>query len=89
MRENSFSADRCVRNRPLGDKDEILLSPIQVTLGLMEKKNIFKNMNKYGKGFEQLTEKFRKLRDGKLKEGIFIGPQIREILSVCAAVDGN
>ena len=46
-------------------------------------------MNKYGKGFEQLTEKFRKLRDGKLKEGIFIGPQIREILSVCAAVDGN
>jgi len=35
-------------------------------------------MNKYGKGFEYLREKLSKLSDSELKEGIFIGPQIRE-----------
>jgi len=39
-------------------------------------------MNKHGKGFEYLREKFPKLNDDKLIEGIFIGPQICEILSI-------
>jgi hypothetical protein len=37
-------------------------------------------MNKQGKGFECLREKFPKFSDAKLKEGIFIGPQIRDII---------
>ena len=37
----------------------------------MEK--FIKAMNKHGKGFQHLTEKFPKLSDAKLKEGIFIG----------------
>ena len=39
-------------------------------------------MNKHGEGFEHLRENFPKLGDAKLKEGIFIGPQIREIVNV-------
>jgi hypothetical protein len=39
-------------------------------------KNFVKAMNKYGKGFEYLTDKFPKLRYAKLKQGIFIGPRI-------------
>jgi hypothetical protein len=42
-------------------------------------KNFVKAMNKHGKGFEYFREKLSKLSDGRLKEGIFIGPQISEI----------
>jgi hypothetical protein len=43
-------------------------------------KNFVKAVNKHGKGFEYLRDKFPKLSDAKLKEGIFIGPQIRGII---------
>jgi len=42
-------------------------------------KNFIEAMKKHGKGFEYLREKFMKLNDDKLKECIYIGPQIREI----------
>ena len=38
-------------------------------------------MNKHGKGFEYLREKYPKLSDIKLKDGILIGPEIREIIN--------
>jgi hypothetical protein len=38
-------------------------------------------MNKQGKGSEYLREKFMKLSSAKLKEGISIGPQIRETIN--------
>ena len=38
-------------------------------------------MNKQRKGSEYLREKFMKLRCAKLKEGISIGPQIRETIN--------
>ena len=43
-------------------------------------KNFVKAMNKHDKGFEYLRKKFPKVSDGKVKEGIFNGPQIREII---------
>jgi hypothetical protein len=36
--------------------------------------NFVTAMNKHGKGFEYLREHFPKLSDGKLTEGIFMGP---------------
>jgi hypothetical protein len=39
-------------------------------------KNFIKAMNKHGKGFEYLRDKFPRLRHAELKEGIFIVPQI-------------
>jgi hypothetical protein len=38
-------------------------------------------MNKHSKGSEYMTENFPKLSDIKLKDRIFIGPQIREIIN--------
>ena len=38
-------------------------------------------MNKQGEGSEYWREKFLKISDSKLKDGIFIGPQIREIIN--------
>jgi hypothetical protein len=43
-------------------------------------KNYVKAMNKHGKGFEYLRENFPKFSDAKLKEGVFIERQIREII---------
>jgi hypothetical protein len=44
-------------------------------------KNFVKAMNKDDKGFEYFRENFPKLSDGKVKEGIFIGPQVHEIIN--------
>jgi len=37
-------------------------------------------MDKTGRGFEYMRNKFPKLSDAKMKEGIFKGPQIRELM---------
>jgi hypothetical protein len=43
-------------------------------------KNFVRAINKHGKGFEYLRDKFPKLSVVKLKEGIFTGPQIHRII---------
>jgi len=43
--------------------------------------NVVEAMNKHGKVSEYVKENFPKLSDTKLKEGIFIGPQIREFIN--------
>jgi hypothetical protein len=37
-------------------------------------------MDKTGRGFEYVRNKFPNVTDVKIKEGIFIGPQIRELM---------
>ena len=41
--------------------------------------NIVKGMDKTGRGFQYVRNKFPNVSDAKIKEGIFIGPQIREL----------
>ena len=60
MRENSVPEDTCVNNQPLVAKDNILLSPLHIKLGLMI--NFVKAMEKHGKGFEYLREKFSEIQ---------------------------
>jgi len=43
-------------------------------------KNFVKGTNKTGRGFEYVRNKFPNVSDAKIKEGIFIGPQIRELM---------
>jgi len=42
--------------------------------------NFVKGMDKTGRGFEYLRNKFPNVSEVKIKEGIFIGPQIRELM---------
>ena len=49
-----------------------------IKLGLM--RNFVKGMDKTGRGFEYVRNKFAYVSDAKIKEGIFIGPQIRELI---------
>ena len=41
--------------------------------------NFVKGMDKISRGFEYLRNKFPNVSDAKIKEGLFIGPQIREL----------
>ena len=43
-------------------------------------KQFVKALNKDGKCFKYICEKFVHLSDGKLKERIFVGPQIRQLM---------
>ncbi|GBO11472.1 hypothetical protein AVEN_174035-1 [Araneus ventricosus] len=64
-------------NEPLVASEKILLSPLHIKLGLM--KNFVKEMDCGGSGFQYLSLKFPKVRETKIKEGIFVGPQFRQL----------
>jgi len=42
--------------------------------------NFMKGMDKTGRGFQYVRNKFPNVSDAKIKEGIFIGSQIRELM---------
>ena len=44
-------------------------------------KNFVKAMDRTGDGFKYLQAKFPRISEAKIKEGIFVGPQIREVLN--------
>jgi hypothetical protein len=67
-----------VENQPLVKMRKILLPSLHLKLGLM--KNYVKAMNQEEAAFTYLCEKFPRLSGAKLKEGVFIGPQIRDLL---------
>jgi len=65
-------------NPPLVLQEKIYLPPLHIKLGLM--KNFVKDMAKTGHGFEYVRSECPNVSDAKIEEGIFIGPQIRELL---------
>jgi len=67
-----------VENQPLVEPSKVLLPSMHLKLGLM--KNFVKAMNQEESAFTYLWEKFPRLSGAKLKEGIFIGPQIRDLI---------
>jgi len=58
--------------------EKIYLPLLHIKLGLI--KNFVNCMDKTGRGFENVRNKFPNVSDAKIKEGIFIGPQIRELM---------
>ena len=68
-----------VKEKPLVQPQRIYLPPLHIKLGLV--KNFVKSMGKKNsRGFKYLQKKFPNVSEAKLKEGIFVGPQIRELL---------
>jgi len=67
-----------VENQPLVAPSKIYFPSIHLKLGLM--KNFVKAMNQEEAAFTYLREKFPRLSEAKLKEDIFIGPQIRDLI---------
>ena len=66
------------KENPLVDMNKVLLPPLHIKLGLM--KNFVKALHKNGVAFQHLSTVFPGLSAAKLKEGIFVGPQIQEVL---------
>jgi len=67
-----------VENQQLVEPSKILLPSMHLKLGLM--KNFVKAMNKEEASFTHLRKKFPRPSETKLKEGVFIGPQIRDLI---------
>ncbi|GBM78933.1 hypothetical protein AVEN_26730-1 [Araneus ventricosus] len=65
-------------NEPLVVSEKILLPPLHIKLGLM--KIFVKAGDCGGSGFQYLRLKFPKVSEAKIKEGIFVGPQFRQLM---------
>lgn len=76
-RSNFVPGERNIQNSSLVDPMNVLLPPMHIKLGLM--KNFVKSLDKEGHGFSYLRKIFSKMSDAKLKEGVFVGPQIRKV----------
>ncbi|UYV65854.1 hypothetical protein LAZ67_3005714 [Cordylochernes scorpioides] len=77
-----FRGYKNIANLPLIDSENIYLPPLHIKLGLM--KNFVKAMDRNDSGFAYLKQKISSISEAKIKEGIFVGPQIRELQQ-----DGN
>ncbi|GBM96233.1 hypothetical protein AVEN_250844-1 [Araneus ventricosus] len=65
-------------NEPLVASEKIRLPPLHIKLSLM--KNFVKAMDCGGSGFQYLRVKFPKVSETKIKEGMFPGPQFRQLM---------
>ncbi|UYV62479.1 K02A2.6-like [Cordylochernes scorpioides] len=78
----NLSRYKNIANLLLIDSENIYLPPLHIKLGLM--KNFVKAMDRNASGFAYLKQKISSISEAKIKEGIFVGPQIRELQQ-----DGN
>ena len=77
-RSTFVPGEHSLKENPLVDMNKVLLPPLHSKLGLM--KNFVKALHKNGVAFQHLSTVFPGLGAVKLKEGIFVGPQTREVL---------
>lgn len=78
LRQGLQPGSHNVLSHPLVEPTKVLLPPLHIKLGLM--KNFVKGLNKEGRGFDYLHQKFPQKSKEKVKAGIFDGPQIRELI---------
>ena len=75
-REN-VPGQKNVTQQQLINKAKIYLPPLHINLSLI--KQFVKAMNKEEQGFAYLKEKFPCLSETKVKEGIFVNPQMKQL----------
>ena len=77
-RSTFVPGEHSLKENPPVDMNKVLLPPLPIKLVLT--KNFVKALHKNGAAFQYLSTVFLGFRAAKLKEGIFVGPQIREVL---------
>ena len=70
---------KIITNPALVESSKVILPPLHIKLGLM--KQFVKALDKQGLCFKYISEKFPHLSAEKVKEGVFIGPQIRMLIN--------
>jgi hypothetical protein len=73
-----FVIKNIILRRGLVDAKKILLPPLHIKLGIMKK--FVRALKKIGNCFKYLCKKFPHLSEAKLKEGVFVGPDIRKLI---------
>ena len=76
-RESLTPGYRNILQPALVDRFTVILPPLHIRLGLM--KQFVQARNKEGACFKNIQKKFPKLSVEKVKEGVFVGPQIRTL----------
>ena len=66
-------------HEPLVPSEHSVLTPLHIKLGLV--KNFVRAMKKDRSGFLHLCSKFLTLNEARLREGIFVGPNIRKVMN--------
>ena len=79
VRQALVPGSKNVKHEQLVDSEKNLLPPLHIKLGLM--KNFVKAMDKNGEGFQYIKNKFPRISEAKIKEGIFVGPDIRQLMN--------
>ena len=77
-RTELVSGARSIKHPPLVDHKKVLLPPLHIKLGLMIA--FVGALDTNGEAFKYLADKFSQISDAKKKAGIFIGPQITELI---------
>ena len=77
-RDSFEPGQRNVAEDPLVDTKKVILPPLHIKLEIV--KNYVKTIVRDGNAFGYLKSKFPKHSETKIKEGVFIGPQIRELM---------
>ena len=67
-----------IKQTLLADHKKVLLPPLHIKLGLM--RSSVRALDTNGEAFKYLADKFPQIRDAKKEAGIFIGPQITELI---------
>ncbi|KAK1789290.1 hypothetical protein P4O66_015230, partial [Electrophorus voltai] len=74
LRKSLKIGEKNVQHSALAEPDNILLPPLHIKPGLM--KNLVKAMDRNGSAFKYLSENFPWISEAKIKDGIFVDPQI-------------
>ena len=77
-RSTFVPGEHSLKENHLVDMNKVLLPPLHIKLGLM--KNSVKALHKNGAAFQNLSTVFPGLSAANLQEGIFVEPQIPEVL---------
>ena len=67
-----------VKQTPLVDPKKVLMPPLHIKLGLI--KQFVKKLNPEGDAFKHIHELFPKLSEAKVKAGVFVGPQVKQLM---------
>ncbi|GBM68580.1 hypothetical protein AVEN_82450-1 [Araneus ventricosus] len=78
VRQKLEIGSKNVIEEALVDRGKILLPPLHIKLGLI--KQFVKALDKDGWCFKHLFHAFPRLSAAKVKEGVFVGPDIRKLL---------
>ena len=71
----AYSRTENVANTPLINPDKVYLPPLCIKLGLI--RNFVEAMHQNNAGFMYMKNKFSRINDAKIKEGVFVGCQKR------------